>query len=73
MVNKNSILYKEVKITRDLIYGKDFKGEKNSNIKNGSIGTVVDIIDDEWCSVEFFKHNDHPVLSVKFVDLEEIN
>lgn len=71
MNNNENILYKEVVLKRDLIYGEDFSGEKIDNIKKGSIGTVVDIFDNEWCSVKFFEYKNSLVISVKFIDLEE--
>lgn len=71
MNNNENILYKEVVLKRDLIYGEDFNGEKIDNIKKGSIGTIVDIFDNEWCSLEFFEYKNSPVISVKFIDLEE--
>lgn len=63
-------LYEDVVLLRDLKYGIDFIGGEKKDILKGSIGLVIEEIDDETCLVEFSSEEYRdPVTSVKYVDL----
>jgi hypothetical protein len=64
-------IYSEVRLLKELKEGVDFLSTSKENIKENSVGTIIEIIDDEYVLVEFSNDDyEDPVHSVSIKDLE---